>query len=437
MFFLVYRLRLRLHQPSCTAVLVSLFLLTRVTVSCAQALTFDDALSTAIREAPVLRANTALIEAAQYATVPAGELPDPKLILGMDNLPIEGEDRFSTGSDFMTMQRIGLMQEFTNTAKRRARTEQANAQVDVMRADERVQRQTVLRETALAWIERYTWEQQLALVAEMQHENRLLDDTVRIQLATTQGTALEALLPRQEAADIAALQDEITAGREQSIAQLRRWIGAAADLPLGGASPTWPIDHVELRDQLHQHPELLSFDSKERAANATIAESRAAQQPDWDVTLAYLERGSGYSDMAMLEVRVDLPVFTHSRQTPVIASKQALRTALAAEREASERKHAAMLELEVSEYHRLQQADRRFNDVLLPLADEKVALALASWRSGTGTLPGVIGARRERIATRLKAIANRGALQQKAAQLYYSYGNFSDDGADDFTGVRP
>ncbi len=259
MLSIAYRLRPRSHQPLRIPFLFSLLLLVQVPVSLAQVLTLDDALSAAVREAPVLRANTALIEAAQYATVPAAEMPDPKLVLGLDNLPIEGDDRFSTGADFMTMQRIGLMQEFPNPAKRKARSEQANAQLDVVRADERVQRQTVLRETALAWIARYTWEQQLAQVTQLQSENTLFDDVVRARLAAAKGTALDALMPQEEAAEIAALRDEITAGREQSIAQLRRWIGTAAELPLSGGVPQWPISSAGLRNQLHQHPELLGF----------------------------------------------------------------------------------------------------------------------------------------------------------------------------------
>jgi len=419
-----------LHIPF----LLSLLLLLQVPVSLAQVLTLDDALSAAVREAPVLRANTALVEAAQYATVPAAEMPDPKLVLGLDSLPIEGDDRFSTGADFMTMQRIGLMQEFPNPAKRKARSEQANAQIDVVRADERVQRQTVLRETALAWIARYTWELQLAQVTQLQSENTLFDDVVRARLAAANGTALDALMPQEEAAEIAALHDEVTAGLAQSIAQLRRWIGAAAELPLSGGAPQWPISSEELRNQLHQHPELLGFESQERALDADIAAARADKDPDWDVEFAWLERGSDYDDMVMLEVRVDLPVFPGSRQNPAIASQQAKRRALDADREASVREHTAMLEAEVAEYQRLQQADRRYSDVLLPLADKKVALTLESWRNGTGTLTEVLGARRARIATRLQAINNTGALYQSAARLHFAY---VDSYADSATGEQP
>ncbi len=437
MFSIAYRLRSLLRQPFAISVLLSLLSLAPVSVAFAQSLTLNDALSVALREAPVLRANTALIESAQYATVPAGELPDPKLVLGLDNVPVEGDDRFSTGADFMTMQRVGLMQEFSNPAKRKARTEQANAQVDVMQADKHVQRQTVLRETALAWIARYTWEQQLTQVTLLQSENALFDGVVRAQLAAAQATALEALLPKEEEAEIGALQDQINAGREQAIAQLRRWIGAAADLPLSGEIPEWPISSTGLRNQLHQHPELLEFAAQERALDADIAAARAEKNPDWDVEFAWLERGSRYDDMVMLEVRVDLPVFPGSRQDLGIASQQAKRMALDADRESSLLEHTAMLEVEVSEYHRLQQADRRFVEVLLPLADEKVALALASWRSGTGILTDLVGARRERIAMRLKAIANTGALHQSAARLHFAYGDLYAEGAADLTGAQP
>lgn len=66
---------------------------------------------------------------------------------------------------------------------------------------------------------------------------------------------------------------------------------------------------------------------------------------------------------------------------------------------------------------------RRQRDVLLPLAEEKVRLTTAAWRGGKGVLSEVIGARRERIDTELKAIAVEGERQQMAARLHYAYGD--------------
>ncbi|MGF6329304.1 hypothetical protein ABH909_002182 [Pseudomonas sp. BS3782 TE3695] len=36
------------------------------------------------------------------------ELPDPKLLLGVQNYPIGSQDRWSFDQDFMTMQMVGV-----------------------------------------------------------------------------------------------------------------------------------------------------------------------------------------------------------------------------------------------------------------------------------------------------------------------------------------
>ena len=51
----------------------------------------------------------------------AGQLPDPTLQVGIDNLPVQGSERFSTTADSMTMKRIGIGQEWVSRDKRSAR----------------------------------------------------------------------------------------------------------------------------------------------------------------------------------------------------------------------------------------------------------------------------------------------------------------------------
>lgn len=399
----------------------------------AEPLSFHDALASALRETPLLRASQAQTQAARQAAIPAGELPDPKLALGIDNLPIEGADRYSLTSDFMTMQRIGLMQEFPNAAKRDARRQGANAKVALMAAYEQVARQTVLRGTAQAWIARRTVEYQLSLLDELVAENRLFDAAVRAQLAAGKGAAIDAVMPRQEAAAIAQRRDELTAQLARTIAQLRRWLGTAADAPLAGEVPEWLIHGEQLQLRLHQHPELALFLPKTRVLDAEITEATAAKRPDWALEFAYQKRGPEFGDMVMLQVSIDLPFFSGSRQDPLIAAKQAERQALTAEQEALLRERAALLDAELAEYQQLQQTQTRIDSLLLPLATEKVALAMAAWRAGKGALTDVIAARRERIETQLNAIAVTGARQQMAANLHYGYGDLGQE----FTGLQP
>ncbi|MNT70458.1 Outer membrane efflux protein [compost metagenome] len=92
-----------------------------------------------------------------------------------------------------------------------------------------------------------------------------------------------------------------------------------------------------------------------------------------------------------------------------------------AERDAGEREHAQQLADDLAEYQRLDRALRRSQDLLLPLAEEKVALTLAGYRSGANELASVVAARRELIETRLKHIDFEQARALTSARLHFAY----------------
>ena len=400
----------------CTAALVVL-----AGPAFAEPLSFDAALAIALSETPTLRAEATQISAARQAVIPAAALPDPRLALGLNNVPIEGANRLSLDSEPMTMQTIGVMQAFPNMAKRGARVDAARGRVAMSEAQTRITRLAVLRDTAVAWIARDAVERQLARIDALDSENRLFDAAVRARIAGGKGSALEAVAPRQEGAMIDSRRDDLTARRQQAIAALKRWVGPRAAAPLTGTAPDWPIARGALEHALHGHPELAIFDPRGRVMDAEVAEARADKKPDWALELAYQKRGAQFGDMATVQVSFDLPLFAANRQDPKIAAKLAEREGLNAEREAVLREHAAMLESDFAEYQRLVSAVKRQRDVLLPLAGEKVDLAMASWRGGKGELVDLVMARRERIDAELRAIALEGERQQMAARLHYAY----------------
>ena len=95
-------------------------LLCAMVVLPAQALTLEQALSQAQQQAPLLKASAAGVQAAEQARIPAAALPDPQLRLGLQNVPIESDDRLRLNREPMTMQMVGLMQEMPSRAKRDA-----------------------------------------------------------------------------------------------------------------------------------------------------------------------------------------------------------------------------------------------------------------------------------------------------------------------------
>lgn len=95
-----------------------------------QSMGWQDALTQAERHASELSEKQHALAAARSESISAGELPDPQLVTGVDNLPVQGGEAWSTTRDFMTMQRIGVMQSVTNADKRIATHRLAEAAVE-------------------------------------------------------------------------------------------------------------------------------------------------------------------------------------------------------------------------------------------------------------------------------------------------------------------
>jgi cobalt-zinc-cadmium efflux system outer membrane protein len=387
----------------------------------ADVLTYERALEVATSEAPQVHAAAAEIDAARQSVIPAGELPDPQLTLGVENLPVEGDDRFSLNRDPMTMERIGVMQEFPSRAKRRARTARALARSAVTEAKSEVVQRSVSSAAATAWIARHTIERQLESLERLFVENKLFAEAVRAKLASGKGAATDSVMAAQERTALEERRDALQALRTQAIARLRRWVGDAADAPLAGAPPRWPLDYENLRHKVREHPELAVLDAEANVMDAQVSIAVADKRPDWALEVGYQRRAPDYSDMMMLRVSIGLPLFSDKRQDPEIAARQAQRAALEAERDSVLREHVSIMESEFAEYQRLVRDEKRLRETLSQLAEEKVALALAAWRGGGGTLSDLVAARRERIETALKTIAAEGARDQMAARLYYAY----------------
>ena len=384
------------------------------------ALTFEEAMNLAQSRAPQLKARSANVASVEALKRSAGQLPDPRLEVGIENLPVSGREQYSLTQDFMTMRKIGLMQEFPNSEKRKAQVDAARAGADVAAMRMKIEQLNVLQETAFAWIERGTAERELRLVDSLRKENRLFDAAVRAGISSGKGPLSDGLVPRQEAAEIDNLESDLLARRSKAIAELERWIGKAADDPLQGDVPGWPVDHVMLSHSLHRHPELMLFDSRSREIDAEISEAKAEKIPDWGVELAYQQRAPQFGNMASFQVTIGLPMFPESRQDPRIAAKIAEKEALDAEREAAFREHNAMLESDIAEYHRLSDSLKRQKEVLLPLSDEKISLIKAEWKSGKASLADLASARRERIETELKTIEMESSLNLVSVRLHYA-----------------
>ncbi|SDS54691.1 Outer membrane protein TolC [Halopseudomonas xinjiangensis] len=406
--------------PRCAAALLSsLLLLPGASI----ALTLEQALQLAESEAPALAAQRANFEAARSAAIPAGELPDPQLRLGVQNLPIEGDARWQLGEEAMTMQMVGVMQQVPNRAKREARVDAAEASIAVAAIQQRLTRLQVRQQAAQAWIATLAIERKLELFTQLYRENELLEKAVGASLAGGAGLSSDSIAPRQEALELANQEDLLRRDEAIARAELRRWIGDAAGQALTGDWPQWTDDLSHYQHNLERHPELQVFDPLTRQAEADIAEAVADKTPDWAWGVDYQRRGRGFGDMVSLSVSMDLPVFAGSRQDPKIAAERARLAEVQAQREEVLRMHDRELAEDLAEYQRVDKALERIEQTLLPLAEEKVRLAMADYRGGRGQLSVVIQARQQLVETRLRAVDLARDRALSNARLHFAFGD--------------
>ncbi len=173
----------------------------------ADPLTLVEAQRLAVDRSQQLAAQDASTAAVREQALAAGQLPDPVLKLGIDNLPANGPDRFSVTRDFMTMRRIGLSQEIPRAEKRQLRAERYERDAERIRAQRELTLANVQRDTALAWLDRHYAQAQRQLLLQQVEETRLQVQAADSAFRSNRGSQADVFAARSA---VSMLQDRLS-----------------------------------------------------------------------------------------------------------------------------------------------------------------------------------------------------------------------------------
>jgi outer membrane protein TolC len=375
-------------------------------------LTLEQAIDIALSDAPQVAASSAMLEGAQAAAPSAGRLPDPELITGVDNLPIDTADRYSLTRDFMTMRKIGVMQNFPNAAKRRLQGERARHDIDIAQGELRKSRFDTSHSVAEAWIGRAVAEQSLARLQALKPDVELQATAARAALSSGRASAAEALGAQTLVATLKERELALQQESEMRRAELARWIGADADLPPASLPTNRELEHSPetLVAGIAEHAPLAPVVARLDAAKTDVDLARADKRPDWSAEVSYAKRGPLFSDMVSLEFRVGLPLFSKNRQNPKIAEKLATVRAQEAERDSEVRMHTAEVRAALAQWRLGRERLRNYQTEILPLARDRSRAAQASYSSGRGELRSTIEAMTDELDRQLEEVQLEGSV---------------------------
>jgi len=388
----------------------------------ADPLTFDEALARAAGEAPSLQARALAVDARRSAATAAGQLPDPRLGVALDNFPVSGPPAFTYAGESMTMARVGISQDVPNLAKRHARTGRAEADIGVAEADRVVEAREIRVATALAWIDLAYAGQRLTAINDVLGRLSELAPAAVAGMASGTSRPAQALEIRQAIADLKDRRSQVVADVARATTVLARWTGDPHP-ETEGVIPDFAVDPDRLRGAIEHNPTLLAAIARTSQAEAGVTVARAEKRPDWSFDLSYGRRAERYGDMVSIGATVTLPLFTSKRQNPMIDASIADAGAARADEENVRRGLMADLDAGIADHLMHHEQWQRARDTLLPLARQRADLEIASYAAERASLTDMIAAQAMLADASLSTLDREAAVARDAARLVLTYGD--------------
>ena len=380
-------------------------------------LTLEEAGHLALAEQPQIVAQQALTLAAQETAIAERQLPDPQLMLAIEDVPVNGPDALSLTRDEMTQIMIGFAQDFPRARSRDLRSKKAFLEGEAAAEGVDDVRRQVRRAAGLAWLEVFEGQRALVITREIHAQSLRFAEAAEIAYRAGRSSQAEVLAARIDAEQVADTSAMLGLDVHHARTALERWIGAAAERPAAAELPAMPPP-PELEDLLaavERHPQIRLLAHRVEAAQAEISLGQDEYRPGWSLEVYYANRPE-FSDMIGARVNVGLPLFTANRQDRRLAARQALRDESLAQREDALRSLRAEA-IESQRQWREQSARvTRYDEIILPAARQRVAAAEAAYAAAQTPVLTMLEARRALLDAELKRLelavdAARGAVR--------------------------
>ncbi|MDE2090012.1 MAG: TolC family protein [Gammaproteobacteria bacterium] len=366
-------------------------------------LTLTQAERLALERHPLLAQSREQIEASRARAVYSGQLPDPQLKLGVENLPVNS---FTLNRDGMTQVMVGVSQMFPPPGKlaltqRGAEQETAAAQARRRDLEARIQ-----REVRRAWLDLYYQDRALDVVRLNLALADQMVSVIRVRYRTGQGEQADLLKAQLQRGDLVDQQEALLAARRVAQSRLARLLDVSAERLVVPAEPP-PLPSVpseqRLLQNLSRHPQVQALQSEIRARRYELAAARRDYYPEFGVEAAYGYRaareanGDKLPDMISFGVVMSLPLFTAERQDRRARERRAQWLAARYQRDDLLLELHQEIEARYAELRRLKARLELLQRELLPQSEQTVAATLAAYRAGRMSIAEVLRARRESL----------------------------------------
>ena len=353
-----------------------------------------------------LKAQDAMVNASFEMAKAASQLPDPTLKLGIDNLPIQGANRWSLNREEMTMRRVGLMQEITNSEKRQSKSALYLREADKNQATKTLAAAGVKRDSGFAWLEQYYLRKMRTLVeAQMEHANHEVT-AIETAYRAGRGNQADIFLARGEKFNLENRLSELRTRVNKSQILLARWVGDEVERNLAERTPVveFELTTTQIETRIAAHAQLRVLEQQEAISQAQIQLATANKKADWSVELTLQQRGSAYGNMISVGLSRPLQWDQAKRQDRELAARIANLEADQAMRQEAQREMNATAQAVFIAWKNSRERLQNFQETQLSLSQDRVTASLAAYRGAKMTLNELMMARRNALEVGLQQL---------------------------------
>lgn len=409
--------------------LCSFLMLAAISAQAELPLSLDEAVNIALQNQPLLQSLDDASSASREAAVASGQLPDPRLNLGIVNLPISGGDTGRFNRDDMTMSTIGISQEMVPQSKRQAASQILEASAEQYQTEKAATARTIERDVALAWLDAYEAQRQSDLYDRIINEFEAERKALAASISSGGAQAIDAL--RIDSQLSMTVDKKLMVNREErkARARLARWIGPSADRPLEEVPATRADNKLILTGSIENHPLLQNAHQIESVAMSEVNRAKAERDLNWSWEVMYGKRTSDLSDMVTFQVSIDLPWDRANRQDRGSAEKLLMVERARKLTEDRRRELNAELDNAKADIEIAIARDNEHTERLIPTAKARLKVALAGYSAGKQNLAEVWEARRALVDVEMEHLKIITDQQRAAVNLDYmlNRGKFTKD----------
>jgi len=409
---------------------------------------------------PWLVGNKHSQSAVESMSIAAGTLPDPKMSVGLANLPTDG---FDFGQEGMTQFKVGASQMFPrgdSLAIRQKQLQVVASRFPFQREDRKAK---VVVNVSQLWLDAFLAQESIALIEKDRPLFEQLADVAEASYASTIGRTRQQDIVRAQL-ELTRLDDRLTVLKQQqemAVEKLSEWLSdyflnqftqgnsesAASDwsrfvldrsLPDIAAlnrplfSTMSQAGPQQLYRYFSQHPSVVNLEQKIEASKTGIDLAKQKYKPEWGVNAGYGYRdndplGNDRSDLFSLGVSFDLPLFTSNRQDKEVASAVSQTEAVKTEKWLLVRKMIADFEKSKAQLSRLNERQKIYQNKLLPEMSEQAEASLNAYTNDDGDFAEVVRARIDELNASIDSLAIDVARQKSIIQLNYYFMKDADD----------